>query len=357
MIREGSGKQAKRVLEGIERINFDTYPCLCFVGSVMASMRFLGENVTKEYMMGISGGAFQTYWEIPWGAANCDLLLIGDEPVRRTFDALGYEYEVVPGGAQTNTKETLRKRIVDSIDDGHPVLAIGIVGPPECCVISGYSEGGDVLYGWSYYQGEEDTKTYFRTDKWYENCYGLILIGDKKPKPSKSEILLNTLVWAIKLAREPEFVLWGLPDIPANRRCKSGFAAFDAFADALLRDDDFPADKPDVLSFHCNMPIKNDVVFLMECKRTSAARFLNIMSQEGLPGSDELRKAAEAYTQEAQAWHKATVIVPGTGGIPYQRIVDSQLRRELSSLVREAKIHEERAVEHLDKALKELVGL
>jgi len=122
-------------------------------GSVIACMRYHGEEVTNDYVMGISGGAFKIFWELPWSPANCDLLLIGEEPVRRTFGEPGYDYTFVPDynlKGLAYTKEVYRKKIVDSIDSGHPVIALGvvyIVGPPECCLISGYEEGGDVLYG------------------------------------------------------------------------------------------------------------------------------------------------------------------------------------------------------------------
>ena len=44
------------------------------------------------------------------------------------------------------------QRIMDSINRGIPVLAFGVVGPSDCCIITGYDQGGDVLLGWSTYQ-------------------------------------------------------------------------------------------------------------------------------------------------------------------------------------------------------------
>jgi hypothetical protein len=361
-----AGKQAKKVIEGIERIHWETTTCTCFVGSTIAAMRNLGEEIADDYVMGISGAAFKMFWEMPWSPANCDLLLIGEEPVRRTFAMLGYDYAFIPDPRGSHdvrdsalAKESFRKKIVDSIDKGRPVIAQGVIGPPECCVIAGYGGNGDVLYGWSYFQ--EDPKGYFFTDRWFENCHGLIIIGEKKQTPSRRQILQNTLEWAIKLARTPEFdrhVMyeeWGGGVKPS--RVRSGFAAYGAYAEALVRDGDFPADNAGVLADRLN-PIANDGIYIMECKRERAGRFLASMADEGHAGAGELRKASELYAQVAGAWRKASAIIPWDEAFEEKcrKIADPSFRRKLSAISREAKAHEEEAVEQLEFALKELTA-
>jgi len=354
--RRGLGQASRngKVLEGVGRIGWDTTTCVLFVGSTIAAMRYLGEKVTNEYVMGISGGAFKMFWEIPWGPANCDLLIIGEEPVRRTFDALGHDFTLIRKwrqGDPVHTEREFRELIVESIGREIPVIGIGIVGPPECCIITGYGKGGDVLHGWSYFQ--EDRSQYFSKEDWYKDCYGLILIGEEKPKPSHRKVILGSLIWAIKLAKEPEFI-WGFPRI---RRCRSGLAAFDAMADQLLwdpvHDYEFPANNLDALSARV-VPITNDGILIMECKRAHAARFVRTMATQGLPGADELLEAAAAYEQEVQVWHDAAKMAPGWGEVAKEKLADRKHRRRLSRLIREAKVHEERAVEHLENALEEL---
>jgi hypothetical protein len=108
-------------------------------------MQYLGEPVEKDFLMGVSGGAFKMYWIPPWSPANCDLLDIGEEPVRRTFAALGYDYTYLGNYLRNNpayTKEFYRQHIVTSIDAGRPVIAMGIVGPPECGIVAGYDKDG-----------------------------------------------------------------------------------------------------------------------------------------------------------------------------------------------------------------------
>jgi RNA polymerase sigma factor (sigma-70 family) len=92
---EQFGDRVGKVLEGIERIHWQTTSCLCFVGSAAVTLRYLGEQASADYVMGISGGAFSSLWGMPWFDANSDLLFIGEEPIPRTFWAFGYGYSLV----------------------------------------------------------------------------------------------------------------------------------------------------------------------------------------------------------------------------------------------------------------------
>jgi len=346
----------RKVLEGIERIGWGATACSCFVGATAACMRYLGEKVTDDYVMGISGGAFKILWEMPWSAANCDLLLMGEEPIRQTFAALGYEYTRVPRhdpGSPEDAKERLRQGIVASINDGRPVIASGVVGPPECCLVAGYDEGGEVLLGWSYFQ--EDPSAYFRTDAWSGQCEGLILIGDKKAAPPPDQALRGALEWAIELARTAEMERYAADGTRIERRLLSGFAAFDAFAEALERDEDFPPAEIEGWGWRI-MPILNDGVYLLQCMRRCAARFVNTMADRGFSGSDELRKAAAGYLQEVEVWLEAVALVPWDcpDEEKPRKIGDPAVRRGLARLVRQAKSHDERAVGHLEQALGRL---
>ncbi len=399
------GKRVQKVLEGIERIHWVTTSALCFVGSVVAAMHYLGEKVENDYVMGISGGAFKAYWIPPWSPANCDLLDIGEEPIRRTFEALGYEYTCLQDYDRkdpVHTKEFFKSRIVESIDKGRPVLALGVVGPPECCVVSGYDKGGDVLYGRSYFQTESDK--YFSVDDWYDKCHGLILIGEKKARAAGGgaeaagaigpalgaarKVLRDTLEWAVKLARTPEFDAVLAAESGSAKRLYSGLAAYDAMAEALLRDEDFPAGEVEPLLLKI-YALGNDGLWLMTEARRVAALFLEgIVGEAGGPGAagaaataatsseaplplawgvpglreaaapvaGELLAAAEAYKEEVGVLGEATKLVPHSERPKeeFLAIADPSRRREAAWLVRKARAVEERAVEGLEAALGKL---
>jgi RNA polymerase sigma factor (sigma-70 family) len=348
------GKRVKRVLAGVERIHWTTTACVCFPGAAAACMHYLKEDVSDNYVMGVSGGAFKMIWEPPWSPRNCDLLMLGGEPVKRTFAALGYDYTFVPDYDRDDpgdAKEVYRRAIVESIDKGRPVIAIGIVGPPEACIVAGYDRGGDVLYGRSYFQ--ESKKGYFSEADWFENCHGLILLGEKRQPPSRRQVLRDTLEWAIRLAREPEMPLATI-DGKVEKQLITGLAAYDAMSQALERDEDFAFadDDMETMEMRC-FAISNDGLYLLYSKRQDAAAFLESMAEDGEGVSAELRQAAEAYRAEAEVLGPACHLAPLSFAPQPKRLIlrDRDTRRRLSALVREAKAHDERAVEHLEKAL------
>ena len=51
---------------------------------------FIAETVNPHSIQ-----AFKMFWIPPWSPANCDLLIIGEEPIQRTFTALGYGYRFI----------------------------------------------------------------------------------------------------------------------------------------------------------------------------------------------------------------------------------------------------------------------
>src|SRR5690242_16126198 len=102
------------------------------------------------YLMGTSGAAFRMSWDTrSWNMGAGDIMRMADDPLphlRRAFEAIGYGCEIVLkreyaqslGLAQENdyAEADFRTRIVQSIrDKGRPVIAIGVIGPPECCLV------------------------------------------------------------------------------------------------------------------------------------------------------------------------------------------------------------------------------
>lgn len=352
-----SGNRTAKVLDGIERIHWETTSVLCFVGAVAACLRYLGESASNDMLMGVSGGAFKTFWEPPWSAANCDLLIIGEEPVRRTCSALGYGYtytQDLDHRHPDHTREFFRERIVASIDRGVPAIAIGIVGPPECCVIAGYEGDGEVLLGWSYFQS--DRRAYFRASDWYDNCHGLIVLGDKGLPPTRHQILTESLKWALTLAHQAEFPAFPSGGRP-TRHVFSGLRAYDAMIEALLRDEDFPSGDLKTLTSR-TYALGNDGVHLLWSKRVAAIHYLESAAQEEPCCASELRAAIVAYAQEVASIHQACALTPGSYAPTAKRLVlaDRGRREELARLVGAAKAQEERAVQHLERALDQLTG-
>lgn len=110
-----------------------------------------------------------------------------------------------------------------------------MIGPPECCIISGYDEEGKALLGWNYFQEDEkgrdltiEPSGYFRKRNWFRNTKGLLLIGERRQRPDLEEQYIESLRWALQVM-----------ETPVVRGYASGHAAYLAWADALSDEKDF----------------------------------------------------------------------------------------------------------------------
>ena len=328
------------VLEGVPRAGYDVHMCP-FPGSLVACLEYLGDPCDYDYLMGVTGAAFRRFWNRDDGG-NVDLSYLGDEPFRRVFGALGYEWRAVPA-----EKEAMFQAVVESVDCGVPAISFGIIGPPEAGVVAGYDEDGQVLYGWSYFQ--EQREHYYEKSDWFETMdenagKGLIVIGHKRPtRPTDRVVFIASLEWAVDLERTARR--------PGRPEHVAGLAAYDAWAAALEVDADYPPDDPGVLDVRC-MVYSDQVVMLKE--RQSAARYLRQMVRTAPEVAGHLNAAAAFYDQ---AGGLASTLWPWGGTTHHaaqQGLTDEEMRRELAGHVRAARAKEAQAVEHLEHALAEL---
>lgn len=318
-----------------------------FAGSLAASMRHMGEEVTYDDVMGISGAAFQLLWHPYWCASNSDVLLLGAEPVRRAFDALGYGYEFLLDYGRTdpaNSRDAFRRKIVDSVGRDRPVIALGIIGPPLCGVVAGYEDDGEVLLGRSYFH--DGSGGYYRKDNWYEGCHGLILIGEKHDPPTRRDVLRDALRWALSLAHRPK-----------REGRVSGLAAYSAWADALNRDEEFPSEELDILTFQCHVSTSVTLAGLRDARR-SAAGFLRAMADADGACAAGLRTAADAYEKQAHLLEDAIKLAPFSWATEGRRMAttDLRLRRKLGAMITDAREFELRAMSELEAAHDHLRG-
>jgi RNA polymerase sigma factor (sigma-70 family) len=336
-------RKVEEILDGVENVEWKK-GCNCFSGSVVSCMKFLKEDITYHFVAGVSGVAFHIQWA--WAPDNCaPEVTLGEEIVRRAFWALGYEYTLTEDfekSSPENSEDVWRQRIIKNINNGRPVIARGVVGPPECCVIAGYAQEGDVLLGRSYFY--KDSKGYFRQADWYKNCFGILEIGKKIGAPPKRQIIHETLEWAIELARTPE----------RNERA-TGFAAYDIWADALERDEDFPEDNMEVLTLRCMATI-NDGFGYQADVRWAASEFLSSIADECGEADTDLKTAAKAYKEESDLHCQGMKLGPSCFAPDEEkrRIADRKLRFEIAHLIREAGAKNRKAIEHIERAFSKL---
>jgi hypothetical protein len=326
----------KLILNDVPRIGFDNHVCP-FPGSLFACLEYIGDPCDYDYLMAVTGAAFRRLWNRDDGG-NIDLSYFGDTPYQRIFNALGYEWRTYPF-----EREAMLTGIRQSLRRGSPAISFGILGPPEAGLVTGYDRDGEVLYGWSYFQ--DQNQQYYEKSDWFEtmekNWRGLIVLGERNGvRQPVQDVLKSTLEWAIDLTNTP--IRSEIPDHV------SGLAAYDAWADALEVDDDYPADDAKTMAWRA-MVYGDQSTMLWE--RHEAAVFLHKAAQES-PAAEALNAAAELYEQVSST---LSAIWPwgfssNNEAIPGLR--DPKVRRELAKTVRGARTLEVQAVAELEKALK-----
>jgi len=146
-------------------------------------------------------------------------------------------------------ESTMRRLIAETIAEGHPLLAFGVVGPPECCLICGYEEDGDILIGWSYFTEweqndphvERDESGMFHRRNWYPNTLALLTISPQ-----------TQTGWAIPCREMVERNLDALRAQPVGPYV-TGIAVWDVWAHDLKSDTRFCSDDLEVL-MNLHMP-------------------------------------------------------------------------------------------------------
>jgi hypothetical protein len=385
---------ARCVLEGVPRVHFYEGGKRCpediiLPSVVRAALEFLGEKeygckhclaqnpdckvlCTYALLVGVSGAASYLSWKEGWHGDNPAIFYMSNDaaaPERHIFEAVGYEHEWVAKEQGRDDEVLFRERVVESIQRGMPVLGYGVIGPPEPSIIAGYDEGGDVLIGWSHFQGtpesgdgleleparEGEPAGYFRKRDWFRSTECLLIIGRKVDKPSLEDTCRTALQWMLQVARTPVV----RPELDAPewyQHRHNGLAAYEAWADHLLRDEEWPAGDEAVLRAHHQ--IHNDAVGTVAEARWYGSVFLaqlveGFAAGPGKRGTQaEILHAAACYAAEHDLMWEAWDLAGGIGNPEaYRAMADPAVRRAMADVVRQAHEQDAQAVEHIEQAL------
>lgn len=364
---------ARVALTGIRRIGFGVLEGRCpedqpFPSALSSCLEFCGEglgysevyehgkiwslNETYVHLMGVSGAAFRLLWRAGWHEDNVDLSLVSEQPLEpftRAFAAAGYEPVFVHRVPGHDNEARFRDDIVRSIREHNmPALAFGVVGPPECCMICGYDEGGEVLLGWNYFQDQQpfnaeidiDETGYFRKRDWYSCMHALLLFGAKRPKPRLRDTYTQTLDWALKLMHTQRV---------HDHFC--GHAAYTTWAEQLLSDQAFAsADLPQLVAMQS---VHDDAVGTVAEGRWYASLFLKRAAQELKQVAKPLEYAAECFVREHDLMWQAWELLGGLGrGESHARkLGEESTRQQLARLIIQARDEDSQAGEAIAAAL------
>lgn len=362
--------QRRLVLDGVPRVGFYDGSANCpeditFPSCVAAAVEYIEgghprtvladkgrtwyRNDYEMELVAASGMAFGLRWREGWYQDSADMMFIADpsEVMQRTFAATGYAFRGVDKTGAADDEARFRQEIKQSLAAGRPVIAFGVIGPPEPCLITGYDEGGDVLIGWNFFQNmppfnagtEFEPSGYFRRRDWFPGTWALTLLGERADRAPAPERYRETLRWGIAVARTPRI----------NRHA-TGFAAYDAWAKQVLTDTDFLTDDERVLQ--SRHEIHNSAVGLVAECRWDGSEVLKAMAEEMPASRADLLAAADCYVREHDLMWKVWGLVGGNGHPDaFRKFADPAVRKQIAPLILEAREQDEQAVKHLEQAL------
>jgi len=355
--------RSRHVLEGVPRVGF--YPDVrhlkprrgpedfIFPSCMRAAMEYLGHG-EHDYIhfMGVTGAGFYLNWKDGWHDDNGALYFMApyDEHLKLfqyAFDSTGYamDFAAVKGPGGLDEAE-VRRRILASIDAGKPVMAHGVVGPPETCLICGYDEAGDVLIGWSFFQShpgvaeaiEREPNGMFRKRGWYADTWDLFALGERGEPADPKTVRRRSLAWASRVVRTRE--TW-------DGRTNNGLAAYEAWAGHLGHDDEIATD-----AAHC-FGVHDDAVGVVAEGRWYASRYLARLAADEPKMAGRLYEAAACYAREHDLMWEVWKCCGGNGRSPehVRRFADPDTRRQIVELIRKAQAEDAKAIEHIEAAL------
>ena len=205
-----------------------------------ACANYMGEDIDYADAMVGCGAAFRMTWDTAeWDLGNVDVSHTfnegSDEVYTQGMAALGRGWQLYQGASSKNEYKAFIKA---ALDKGMPIIAMGVVGPPEAGIIAGYRDDGNTLLGWSMFQAQPDYRDsvhlddcgYYITDQWWENgVERMLLMGERQG-------VKQDVTGAVNLAlrvMEPRM----------DGAYAKGLASYDAWKKDMLDDSAFAADE------------------------------------------------------------------------------------------------------------------
>ncbi|MDT8718820.1 helix-turn-helix domain-containing protein [Clostridium sp. 19966] len=351
------------ILFGVPKVEYCFEEGTPFISSLKSCLNYMGQTIDYAYLMAASGAAFRLRWNLnTWDGGNIDTMCIYEdkfEAFKRSFEAAGREYKLL--SREGTDKETFITFIKDQINSGRPVIALGIIGPPEACIITGYDNDGETLLGWNFFQNNsefaKDIKFhetgYFICDNWWENpsTVGVISIGeDMNQLVSQKDILIN----GIDIMTNNKVIK--IDHYNHNKlEYAGGQAAYDAWAKAIGNDKEFsPKAILPILSER--IMCQNDAQCMVGEGRSYAAIFLDWVGKTNEKIERDCSLAANHFRKSANCTFKMNEVKGGfeQNEASIRKFAEPEVREKIVSLIIEAKENEAKACEVLKSIVNKL---
>lgn len=316
-----------------------------------ACSEYLGEHVDYPFIMVGSAAAFRMVWNHEmWDLSNVDLfhaLNETNEVYRLGAEALGREFSFLERTAHT-TKEEFISFIKKHIDEGYPCIALGIIGPPEPCIITGYRNYGEELLGWNFFQNDPEFATVMDTDE-----SGYFISRDWWGNSDTQAVMCMGAAIKERLTTK-EILAVGIRVLEGRKvGCYSkGLKAYEAWERALENVD------TKTESYAClfeKMLCHNDAVNCLTDGRKSAASFFAKQAKESSEHRSDYKMIAKAFDQcvkEMEAMRALYGNPPDINGM-LDALADSDIRKKTCERIRYACKADAKALAVMKKVISE----
>lgn len=341
------------ILFGVPKVQYCAEECTPFPSTLKACLHYMGQDISYSHLMAASGAAFRLRWNTTcWDGGNVGIAFIYEdlnEAYKRSFNAAGRSYKIMDR-IDSTTKEDFKNFIRAEIDEGRPVIALGIIGPPESCIITGYRDDGDTLLGWNFFQENPefagdayiDESGYFISKKWWENpcTIAVMSIGEEVNRGTDTEEILKNSYEILMNKKIGDYA--------------GGQAAFDAWENSILDDKQFHKDTILPLLFERLMCLGDAMDMVAE--RINAAIFMEWVAKHNEKIKKEALEAANIFKSEARTTHEMCNLLGGwqRGEQQAKRLADPNVRKMLAKTIMKAKDYEARACKEMYKLIEKL---
>lgn len=274
MIKENN---EKTILYGIRKIEQGAYGShTMFPICVKAVSEYLGDDFSYAHIMAGTGAAFRLIWnQSTWDLSNIDIyhtLTESNEIYQYGAKTLGREFSFL-GREDKTSKEDFSSYMKSVIAKGYPVIALGIIGPPEPCIVAGFESNGDIVMGWNFFQNDPEFSSaistmdngYFACSSWWENTdtQAVMHIGDRNGAPYSDKEIMQTAIAVMEGREEKEYA--------------KGLLAYDAWHNMLLDEKWFKNDNT-FDNLFTKLLVQNDAMACISDGRIWAAKYFEELS-------------------------------------------------------------------------------
>jgi len=337
------------VLYGVPKVHYGAFGgCTPLPIAMKAAANYMGMELDYAEAIAFCGAAFRLTWnETCWDGGNVGDTFAFDDPtkvLRMALESLGCEYNCI-GRDEATRKSDFIDFIKSKIDKGIPVMARGVIGPPEMGIIAGYRNKVDTLLGWNVFQEYQDVAKnvrfddsgYYITSHWWENpdTNMLMAYGEVTGQRFSVKTIVQNAIEVMTPRRHGDYA-------------KGGYA-YDAWKKAILNESEFAENMITPLLVERLMCHGDATDCLMDGRYHAGAFFKKLAEKE--PGQPLYGQLASQFDAVAKIVHKMFEAIGGweRGETQMKEFAKPEVRGQLGELIDECKVADEKALALLVK--------